>query len=74
MTKIHQNVVAKMPEDPANSLGQVNTKDRVPARGWAAGAVALLLAATSLVSGGQAVSAQTLLNVSYDPTRELYRE
>jgi len=34
----------------------------------------LLLAAASLLSAGSAVADTTLLNVSYDPTRELYQE
>ena len=38
-------------------------------RRWATG----LIAAAALVVGGSA-SAETLLNVSYDPTRELYRD
>ncbi|MET0429557.1 MAG: sulfate ABC transporter substrate-binding protein [Microvirga sp.] len=39
------------------------------------GCLIALIAGASLLSGGAAVQAQTqLLNVSYDPTRELYRD
>ena len=38
------------------------------------GAVAAVALAVTGVLGGQPLQAQTLLNVSYDPTRELYRE
>ena len=61
----------------AQSLGKGGSPiagGRVRAPTWRASIVALLLGATSFVTSGQAISAQTLLNVSYDPTRELYRE
>ena len=45
----------------------------VTAAGWLRGAVtAMALGAAALIA--PAIQAQTLLNVSYDPTRELYRE
>lgn len=46
---------------------------RRPRSRWAAGLTATLLAGAALV-GAAAANAQSLLNVSYDPTRELYRE
>lgn len=42
--------------------------------GWKGAGAAVLLALSSLLATAPAASAQTLLNVSYDPTRELYRE
>ncbi len=43
------------------------------ASGWKALVAGAFLGMASLVSTTPDVSAQTLLNVSYDPTRELYR-
>jgi sulfate/thiosulfate transport system substrate-binding protein len=37
-------------------------------------ALGVVLAAISLTTGALAQTSRTLLNVSYDPTRELYRE
>ncbi len=42
--------------------------------GWKAFAAAALVGVSSLVGPASQASADTLLNVSYDPTRELYRE
>jgi len=42
--------------------------------GWRAVTAAALFGLTSLFAPAPAAQAQTLLNVSYDPTRELYRE
>lgn len=54
-----------------------NTADHPRASGnriWTGALAGALLAFASLTVTAPAVSAQTLLNVSYDPTRELYRE
>ncbi|MFN4100183.1 MAG: hypothetical protein ACK4GT_10435, partial [Pararhodobacter sp.] len=45
-----------------------------PAPRWTALATATGFGLAALVAFAQAAPAQTLLNVSYDPTRELYRE
>ena len=44
------------------------------AGGWKAFVAAALIGLSSLTATAPQVSAQTLLNVSYDPTREFYRE
>lgn len=44
------------------------------ARLFKGGATAALLATAALTAAPQSAAAETLLNVSYDPTRELYRE
>jgi len=44
------------------------------ARGWKAFVAAAMIGLSSLTAAAPQVSAQTLLNVSYDPTREFYRE
>ena len=43
-------------------------------RRWQALAAAAVLAMASLTGAAQTASAQSLLNVSYDPTREFYRD
>ncbi|TPE51380.1 sulfate ABC transporter substrate-binding protein [Amaricoccus solimangrovi] len=58
---------------PAARWHPAGTREARPARRWPAGIAAALLAGAALLTGGGA-SAETLLNVSYDPTRELYRD
>ncbi len=55
------------PAPVARSFAEARGGSRL--RRWAAG----VTAAAALLAGGS-VSAETLLNVSYDPTRELYRD
>lgn len=43
-------------------------------RGWKVIVAAALIGLSSLTAAAPPISAQTLLNVSYDPTREFYRE
>ena len=43
-------------------------------RGWRAAVTAALIGLSALVGTAPQASAESLLNVSYDPTRELYRE
>lgn len=49
------------------------TGQPVPRKGWR-GVLALVAVAAIGLTGPQLARAETLLNVSYDPTRELYRE
>lgn len=45
-----------------------------PAQGWRAVIAAALIGTGALVSTGHSAQAEQLLNVSYDPTREFYRD
>ena len=54
--------------------GQPLTRGSPKARGWKAVIAAALIGLSSLSATSPQAQAQTLLNVSYDPTREFYRE
>jgi sulfate/thiosulfate transport system substrate-binding protein len=54
--------------------GQPLAARRTRLGGWKGAVAAALFGLSSLLATAPEVSAQTLLNVSYDPTRELYRE
>ncbi len=54
--------------------GRPLAKDATKAGGWKAAVAAALIGLSSLVGTAPQALAQTLLNVSYDPTRELYRD
>jgi sulfate transport system substrate-binding protein len=74
-------VTAQGPIVDAHADGRVTIADGLRRlTGWPVGRVlrngfsALALAVLALGAAPQAVQAESLLNVSYDPTRELYRE
>ena len=71
----------RLPDSVRNRMNDTRLEESLTIRtafgasyGWRHMAAVAALGLGALTVGAPAVSAQTLLNVSYDPTRELYRE
>ncbi len=58
----------------ADTTAHPSMQGRSIARDWTAMTAAALIGVASLFGASSSAQAQTLLNVSYDPTREFYRE
>jgi len=75
---VHQVVASDDSEDPRAERREEGLRDAArltPAvvKRWLAGAAFAVLGLGLTLEPGAALAAETLLNVSYDPTRELYR-
>lgn len=75
---IHQVVASDEPEGPKAERRQEGLREAARltpsvVRRWLAGAALAVLGLGLAIDAGAARAADTLLNVSYDPTRELYK-